>query len=190
MSPHLPSSCFFFLCFFFHHSIVLREWSDKRRRFTDRKVSKDLEKLGTVISLFFLRKFQQILGIFLKLDNYRVWIKSRLFVLIRILILCLFNNEDVTCKKIILECANLCILWSQDWRDKNWDVRKYGMSKVIHRDKVLFKNWWDWFGGGMGRVKLKEYVRRYVANWKLKLHFSVKGCQILGYIYVEILKER
>lgn len=45
-------------------------------------------------------------------------------------------------------------------------------------------------GGGMGRVKLKEYVRRYVANWKLKLHFSVKGCQILGYIYVEILKER
>lgn len=80
MSPHLPSSCFFFLCFFFHHSIVLREWTDKRRRFTDRKVSKDLEKLGTVISLFFLREFQQILGIFLKLDNYRVWIKSRLLL--------------------------------------------------------------------------------------------------------------
>lgn len=64
-------------------------------------------------------------------------------------------------------------------------------AKFIHGDKVLFKNWWDWFEeGGMARVKLKEYVRRYVANWKLKLHFSVKGCQILGYIYVEILKER
>lgn len=149
MSPHLPSSCFFFLRFFstirsFYESGQINGVDSPIER--SRKISRNLERL--FLSSFFKSKFQQILGIFLKLDNYRVWIKSRLFVLIRILILCLFNNEDVTCKKIILECANLCILWSQDWRDKNWDVRKYGMSKVIHRDKVLFKNWWDWFGGG------------------------------------------